>query len=150
MSEVRISAKAIIIQDGHLLVIKNLDSSGDWYTLPGGGQEHGETLPVALNRECLEEIGSEVTVGRILFVRDYIARNHEFAAEDDSHQVEVMFECRLKSTPGLGAKPDSMQTGVEWLELRALSNYRLYPKALQRLLSGNAPADGPLYLGDVN
>jgi len=150
MSKVRISAKAIIIQDGHLLVIRNRDSSGDWYTLPGGGQERGETLTAALNRECLEEIGSGVTVGRIRFVRDYIAKNHEFAAEDDSHQVEVMFECQLTSAPGLGAKPDSMQTGVEWLELRDLSNHRLYPKALQRLLSGDAPVDGPLYLGDVN
>jgi 8-oxo-dGTP diphosphatase len=150
MSKVRISAKAIIIQDGHLLVIRNRDSSGDWYSLPGGGQEHGETLTAALNRECLEEIGSGVTVGRIRFVRDYIAKNHEFAAEDDSHQVEVMFECQLTSAPGLGAKPDSMQTGVEWLELMDLSNHRLYPKALQRLLSGDAPVDGPLYLGDVN
>jgi 8-oxo-dGTP diphosphatase len=150
MSQVRISAKAIIIQDGRLLVIRNRDSSGDWYTLPGGGQEHGETLPAALNRECQEEIGCEVTVGRIRFVRDYIGRNHEFATEDNSHQVEVMFECQLKSTPSLGAMPDSAQTGIEWLELSDLSNHRLYPKALQRLLSGNAPVDGPLYLGDVN
>ena len=150
MSRVRISVKAIIIQDGRLLVIKNRDSSGDWYTLPGGGQEHGETLPAALNRECQEEIGCGVTVGRIRFIRDYIGKNHEFAAEDNSHQVEVMFECQLRSAPSLGAKPDITQTGIEWLELKDLSNHRLYPKALQWLLSGDAPLDGPLYLGDVN
>jgi ADP-ribose pyrophosphatase YjhB (NUDIX family) len=150
MSKVRLSAKAIIIQDGRLLVVRNRDSSGDWYTLPGGGQEHGETLPAALNRECLEEIGSEVTVGRIRFVRDYIARNHEFAAEDDSHQVEVMFECQLRSAPGHGAKPDSAQTGIKWLELNTLSDHQLYPKALRRLLSGDAPVDGSIYIGDVN
>jgi 8-oxo-dGTP diphosphatase len=150
MSQVRISAKAIIIQDGRLLVIRNRDSSGDWYTLPGGGQEHGETLPAALNRECQEEIGCEVTVGRIRFVRDYIGRNHEFATEDNSHQVEVMFVCQLKSAPSLGAIPDSTQTGIEWLELSDLPNHRLYPKALRGLLSGDAPVDGPLYLGDVN
>jgi 8-oxo-dGTP pyrophosphatase MutT (NUDIX family) len=150
MSQVRISAKAIIIQDGRLLVIRNRDSSGDWYTLPGGGQEHGETLPAALNRECQEEIGCGVTVGRIRFVRDYIGKHHEFASEDNSHQVEVMFECQLTSVPSLGAKPDSTQIGVEWLELMDLSNHRLYPKALQWLFSGDAPVDGPIYLGDVN
>jgi hypothetical protein len=46
--------------------------------------------------------------------------------------------------------PDSTQTGIDWLELRDLSNHRLYPKALRRLLSVNAPVDGPIYLGDVN
>jgi hypothetical protein len=61
-----------------------------------------------------------------------------------------MFECKLTSAPSLGAKPDNAQTGIEWLELRDLSNHRLYPKALQRLFCGDAPVGGPIYLGDVN
>jgi 8-oxo-dGTP diphosphatase len=150
MKKVRISAKAIIIQHGRLLVVKKRDSVGEWYVLPGGGQEYGETLPAALNRECLEEIGSEVTVGRLRFIRDYIAKHHEFAAEDDAHQVELMFECQLTSAPGLGSKPDSMQTGIEWLELSTLSDHPLYPKVLQGLLAGDARVDGAVYLGDVN
>jgi hypothetical protein len=43
-----------------------------------------------------------------------------------------------------------MQTGIEWLELKTLSNYRIYPKVLQKLLSDDMPIDGPVYLGDVN
>jgi len=43
-----------------------------------------------------------------------------------------------------------MQTGIEWLDLSALEDHRLYPKVLQRLLKAGVTADEPIYLGDVN
>lgn len=151
MPHVRLSIKAVIIEGGRLLVLENRDADGDWYMLPGGGQEHGETIPDALRRECLEEIGSDVAVGRLCFVRDYIARNHEFAATDaEAHQVELMFECRLLYAPGVGHHPDSMQTGVAWLDLATLPEVRIYPSPLGRILQGGIPAGNPIYLGDVN
>lgn len=150
MKTVRISAKAIIIEKSRLLVLRLRDAEGDWYCLPGGGQEYGETLPAALNRECLEEIGSAVRVGRLRFVRDYIAKHHEFAAQDESHQVELMFECELMSAAGVGKQPDTMQTGVDWLALDTLSQHRLYPKVLRELLPAGTPTDEAIYLGDVD
>ena len=78
--------------------------------LPGGGQEHGEALEEALRRECREEIGCEVVVGPIRFVRDYIGVRHEFALmQPDVHQLEIMFECRLGEgvEPVVGARPDT-------------------------------------------
>ena len=77
---VRTSAKAVIRQDAQLLTIVHGEGAQRWYSLPGGGQNRGETLTEALRRECREEIGCDVVVGPLLFVRDYIARNHEFAA----------------------------------------------------------------------
>jgi 8-oxo-dGTP diphosphatase len=151
MCKVRLSVKAIIVEDGRLLVLKNRDQDGEWYMLPGGGQEAGESVPAALRRECLEEIGSDVTVGRLRFVRDYIGKNHEFAAEDgDMHQVELMFECHLHTRPRLGSAPDAMQTGIAWLELTNLGDYRLYPCVLGHHLSPEVPAGEAIYLGDVN
>lgn len=150
---VRIAPKAIIIEGGRLLVVENVDRQGVWYTLPGGGQQPGEKLSQALQRECLEEVGAQIETGRVVCVRDYIANNHEFAEKDtDEHSVEIMFECRLasESNLGIGYAPDSMQTGVVWLALEQLGDYRLYPAALKLILGGGLPEGGAQYLGDVN
>jgi ADP-ribose pyrophosphatase YjhB (NUDIX family) len=151
--EVRVSSKAIVVQDERILLLRNCDAAGDWYCLPGGGQAHGEALVDALQRECLEEIGCQVVVGRVLFVRDYIAEHHEFAEQDaGAHQVEIMFECHLApgSAPAVGDGPDSMQTGVAWVALCALPRCRFYPRAVADILAGGIPAEGARYLGDVN
>ncbi len=154
MRPVRTSAKAIILHDGKLLVLKFHDENGDWYQLPGGGQEPGETLPEAVKRECLEEASAEVVVGDLWFVRDYIGKNHEFANEGTSatfHQVEFMFACTLADPTqiGNGSVPDVGQLSVEWLTLEQLDRYRLYPLALRPLIAQRHPGM-PVYLGDVN
>ena len=63
---IRNSAKAIIVKDSKVLLTKNEDNEGVFYLFPGGGQEHGETLPETVKRECLEEIGQQVEVGELL------------------------------------------------------------------------------------
>ena len=153
MKTVRISAKAIIIRDGKLLAIKNVSGGESWYILPGGGQNHGETLEEALKRECMEEASVSVEVGDVVFVRDYISRNHEFAREDnDAHQVEIMFRCTVdaSATPKTGVVADQWQTGVEWLPLERLSQYSMYPSQLTALLTNGIQENAGIYLGDVN
>ena len=157
MTHVRTAAKAIIIRDGRLLVTRNRNADGDWYALPGGGQSPGETLPDALIRECLEELGCRVRVGRLLFVRDYIGRNHEFADHDGgAHQVELMFECGLEpgEEPRRPTEPDSMQVGNARLDLSSLAEARIYPRELTAWLPVPDPAlrevPHSVYWGDVN
>ena len=138
MYPVRTSTKAVIIQNNALLVIVGRGEIGDeYYYLPGGGQEQFETLEDALKRECFEEIDAKVIVGDILFVRDYIAKNHEFAAlAPNFHQVDFFFECRLEAgeVPKNGSNPDSTQQGVYWLPLIELETANLYPKRLKTVL----------------
>jgi len=153
MDPVRNSGKAIVIRDECLLVITHRDEIGDWYSLPGGGQEAGETLTAALQRECLEELGAGVLVGPLRYIREYIGANHEFSREDAGfHQVDFMFECALvgdipDSPP---SNPDKSQTGIAWLPLDGLPTYRLYPKELRRKLASGIDPTAAVYLGDVN
>ena len=153
MNPVRSSAKAIIIDKGKLLAIMHRDEDEIWFSLPGGGQEPGETLVRSLERECLEELGVEVEVGRLRFVREYIGRNHEFAAHDyNDHQLDHFFECVHlgDQSCGLPANPDSNQIGVSWLPIQNLDEYRLYPRVLTGLLMNSHGSPDLAYLGDVN
>lgn len=153
MDRIRTAAKAIIIRDGRLLLTRCRDDAGDWYGLPGGGQQVGETLSEALVRECREEIGAEVVVERLLFVRDYIAANHEFSyLEEAVHQVEHLFACRLPDgyKAANGPHPDVHQVGVEWLGHADLRRARVYPSRLHQLVEPSAARTIPVYWGDVN
>ena len=75
--QIRNSAKAIIVRDGCVLLIRIADQGGDWFVLPGGGQNHEESLRETVRRECLEEIGVPVRVGELRLVREFIGKNHD-------------------------------------------------------------------------
>ena len=52
----RVSLKAVIFnKKGEVLVVK--ESDRDWWDIPGGGMDHGETIKSALKRELHEEVG---------------------------------------------------------------------------------------------
>lgn len=153
MKPIRNSAKAVIVEHDRVLLTKNADREGYFYLFPGGGQEKFETLQEAVVRECMEEIGRLVHVEDIVFVREYIGRNHQFAEWDsDAHQVEFYFRCRLAEEEVCGrfegSNPDSDQVGVEWVELSRLEEIRLYPAMLGVRLKQGFPQ--PVYIGDVN
>jgi len=150
---VRNSAKAVIIRDGKLLVLIKRDQVSTYAVLPGGGQTWGETLADALVRECQEEIGAKVRVGKLLFIREYRSAQHEFAElNSDIHQVEFYFKCKLSKDyhPAQGSLPDPGQEEVRWVALDELDAAHLYPRVICPLLADLKHADFPIYLGDCN
>lgn len=148
---VRSAARALIVRDGQLLVTVN-NGSDEFWMIPGGGQRHGETLHQALQRECLEEIGCEVEIGELAWVRDYLAAHHEHGYLDPHfQQVDHAFWCRLpdRVEPVNSGTGDRFQSGVRWVRLDELADAPLWPRVVKTWLL--TPADRrPIYLGDVN
>jgi len=83
----------VVAADGRVLLVKRAQEplAGEW-SLPGGGQEAGETLEAAMAREILEETGLEVEVGPMLEVFDRILRDDEGRVR--YHFVLVDYLCR--------------------------------------------------------
>jgi ADP-ribose pyrophosphatase YjhB (NUDIX family) len=153
MRPIRTAARALIILNQQLLAIKMRDASGVFYILPGGGQRHGETLREGLVRECREEIGTTVEVGELLYVREYIGKNHEFRnAHSAFHQVESVFRCSLPDPDaiGPGTEHDKKQIGVAWLPLDALKEHRFLPEVIKPFFNRYDFEPTTRYLGDAN
>ncbi len=122
--------------------------------LPGGGQIKNHSLTETLHRECLEETGYKISsIGPLVLVREYISNNHEFKNVDpDFHQIDLIFRCTLAGAKAANpTEMDTMQTGVEWVELKKLKQLRLYPAVLKECFDENGfiPREN-IFLGDVN
>ncbi len=55
----RVAARVLVIQNNKVLLVK--ESDDDWWALPGGGVDHGESIESALKREVEEELGVPAT-----------------------------------------------------------------------------------------
>jgi ADP-ribose pyrophosphatase YjhB (NUDIX family) len=126
----RTAARAIIVRDESLLVVRYHDAQGDWYTLPGGAQRPGEGLTVALAREVAEETGLCIQVGPLRFVRECIAAHGARGLPPGFHQVELYFACVDLGPGGATTAPDPGQVGVEWCRLEQLRSRCFFPRAL--------------------
>lgn len=51
----RVAIRVLIIQNDKVLLVK--EKSDEWWALPGGGVDHGETVESTLTREVEEELG---------------------------------------------------------------------------------------------
>ena len=128
---------------------------GDFYEFPGGGIQPGESLQEAVRREVQEETGYAVEVHELLWVRDYIAANHEFAFLNPPgfHAVDLLFRCSLAGPAVVEAhEADDYQVGVEWIEADRLREIQLAPASLVPMLEAflaDRTVVRPIYLGDV-
>jgi ADP-ribose pyrophosphatase YjhB (NUDIX family) len=121
MSPIRIGAKAVIIQDDQVLLIKYQDRRDGHYNFPGGGIKRGESIRKGLRREVAEETSLDVKVGRLLLVGEYDPKKHK-RKFGRLHKLTLFFLCTTRngSEPTLPEKPDTNQIGIEWFPIEAL------------------------------
>jgi ADP-ribose pyrophosphatase YjhB (NUDIX family) len=140
----RVSAKGLLHKNGKVLFIEYSDHRGPYYSLPGGGQEKGESLHDTLVREMKEEVGLDVEVGELALVREFILQTSEIEGwEQGIHQVEVVFRCTLRDESQqaeIGQVPDTGMMGIRWIEVGDLHNHIIYPTSkLKELIETGKP-----------
>jgi 8-oxo-dGTP pyrophosphatase MutT (NUDIX family) len=150
---VRIAARAVIIREGRLLTVRVRTEEGEFLVLPGGGQVHGETLPDAVRREVSEELGLVVVPRSLLYVREYVGKNHAMRRiHSRFHQVEAVFQCDCPdfSPLGEGKGQDRRQVGIEWVDMADLDRQPLSPRGLGQVLIRALKDGTAVYMGDVH
>ncbi len=129
-----ILARAVIIDNDHILLYKTLDMRENFFFLPGGHVEHGESAKEALKREMIEETGCEVIIKRFLGCIENIFENSE-SCKCHNHDYSFIFEVESKSLnmrTQLFNFDDRME--LSWMSLSELSNIPFKTEALKKLI----------------
>lgn len=148
---IRNAVRAFIVRDDAVLVQhKVYDDGSERYVLPGGAPHPGETLEQGLQRECMEEIGSEVEVAELLYLADFF-KPRETEPPTVRQQVEFIFRCHINETyvAQNGEHPDKHQKDVVWVNRSEINNKPFFPTGLGEIISENIP-DKPVYLGLIS
>jgi ADP-ribose pyrophosphatase YjhB (NUDIX family) len=145
--EPRIRVSVILRWQGRVLLCRQEKPDKEYWLLPGGGVDAGETLIEALRRELREELGVEADVqfeGPVALV-DSIAPKHSFARK---HVVHVIFAAEVPGTLEDVASQDDAVRGHRAFLVRELDSVPLHPP-IARFLQRWQPGDPAVYLGEM-
>lgn len=127
-------AQALVERDGRVLVVRNR-RHGPWgdefWGLPGGRREPGETLAEAAAREVREETGATVEIGRLLSVGEWLHA---------SHDVFFVFAARLAAGEPAVQPDEEVVVEVAWLSPDEADRVLpWYPGGIGALLGAREP-----------
>ena len=126
----------ILIQQEHVLC--QTTSNENFFFLPGGRAELGETASATLMREIQEELGVLMKIERLL----YVAENFFTDQNDLWHELGLYF---LMTAPADSYLNQSLETiwrddelgnhlRFDWLRIAQLETFPLYPTFFQKAL----------------
>jgi 8-oxo-dGTP diphosphatase len=146
-SEPRIRVSAILRWHGRILLCRHEKPGKEYWLLPGGGVNSGETIVDALERELLEEVAVEdVPVEGPVAIVDSIAPVRSFAQK---HVVHIIFAGDLtgRSLETVTSE-DAAVRGHRLFAVSELDEIVLHPP-IQRFLARWQPGDPVVYLGPL-
>jgi len=133
-NNIHVLSRAVIIDQGHILLCKTLDLPVSFYFLPGGHVKHGESVESAVLREIFEESSSECTLKRLLGCLEYsFEPGHNSVCHN--HEYNFIFEAEsnsLKINNPISQIEDHIQ--LIWIPLTKIDDIDLRAKPLKILI----------------
>jgi len=133
----------VLSGDDKILLVRHRKGNRQYWVLPGGRLEYGETFFECAVRELKEETGLEVEVERFLFLSEAIAPDRS------RHIVNVYLKAKVVGgVMRLGNEP--VLAAVDFISLAELDQVTLFPP-IGNIILDLAPdfSTGIEYLGNL-
>lgn len=127
----RQAVRAIVVRDGHLLVIHRNKFGQEYYILPGGGINPGESADQAIFRQLHQETSIAIVNPRVVIIEDAgdpYGMQHVYLAQYVSGEPRLQPSAPEAEINSLGQNLYSPQ----WLPLHSLASVPFRSNALRR------------------
>lgn len=135
--------RAVVYNNGRfLVVVANSKDHGKYSFLPGGHVEEGESIPLALLREMLEEAGRSCEIEEYLGCVEQSWVSDGIKEWENTHLFHV-------TIPDLESNPEVVPAEVgfdfAWITPDEFEKYNFMPKVQRRLMTEWANGDKKIW-----
>ncbi|TSC87311.1 MAG: NUDIX hydrolase [Microgenomates group bacterium Gr01-1014_16] len=130
MVRTKIRVSGLIFDSGKILLIHRFKNGDEYWTVPGGGVEEGESLIEAIHREIMEE--TNLTITELTPAFEYFQQSFQ--------EPCPFFLCKVTGKPKIGDGPEKIahstdnQYILEWVDMNNFSNLTsVYPSAVKEI-----------------
>jgi 8-oxo-dGTP diphosphatase len=141
----RLRATLVALDDrNRILLMQHVRPGGNYWVLPGGGVEIGESLEKTLEREIMEELGVGCKVGKLVAVGELITESR--------HVVDFFFSGKLERNDGFTINHEEGIGDIRWVEPGEIGGLNFHPiEVLPAVVEwSKGPFLSPVYLGKYN
>jgi 8-oxo-dGTP diphosphatase len=133
-NSIHVLSRGVIIDQDHILLCKPFDIPINFYFLPGGHVEHGESVETSLLRELMEENRAHCKMKRFLGCLEYSFEpcHSSFC---HNHEYNFIFEAESESLKS-NHKISQLEKDIEliWVPLHQLSEIDFRAEPLRELV----------------
>lgn len=123
----RVRVAGILKKDDKILFIKHKKEKNEYWLLPGGGLDYGETFQESLKREFYEECNIKIEVKDMVFVSESIDPNGR------RHIVNMFFIVEYQSGE-IKVGDEGILEELKYISLKELENKIIYPNIKNELI----------------
>jgi 8-oxo-dGTP diphosphatase len=126
---IRIRVGGVYVRGGsEILLVRHEKSGREYWLLPGGGCEFGESLACALERELKEEAGLATKTGRLLFM------NESIPPDSHRHVLNVTFLGEVLGGQAVLSEVSERLKEVAWVPRGRVASLQFFPNFKAELL----------------
>jgi 8-oxo-dGTP diphosphatase len=126
VGNIEFAAKALIFNNGKYLALHKSKANHDFYELPGGRMEFGETAEETLIREVKEETNFVVEKIKLLDTWNFVAEDYQITG--------VIYLCKIKEG---NLKLSDEHDRYEWLEFNEENLDKMHEVYRERMINWN-------------
>ncbi len=140
-------SRAIVLKNKHIALIKRQRDGREYYVIPGGGMEPGETPEQTAIRESREELGLAIAIDRLLAKVTFHGREQYYYLA----RVTGGHFGTGKGPEMTGKYPPERGTYTPvWMPLAEVARINLFPPSIRELVSRSLKEGWPVHAVEID